>query len=71
MEDALEGEGGADGGGDLGGDIGRNIQPREVAEGGEGDGKRRVEVGAGDVACGKDHYHHSQACACCIAKKAL
>lgn len=60
MEDALEGEAGADGAEHLDGDVRRDLQPREVAERGEGDGERRVEVGAGDVPRRQDDGRHGE-----------
>lgn len=60
VEDALESEGGADGGGDLGRHVGGDVDPREVAKRGEGDGEGWVEVGPRDVARGEDYDHHAQ-----------
>lgn len=36
----------------------RQLPPREPPAGGEGQGHRRVEVRAGDVAHGVHHHHH-------------
>lgn len=70
VEDALEGEGGADGAGDLRDDVRRDVDPREVAESGECNGDRRVHVGAGNVAGGQDDDHHRQPRASGIADEA-
>ncbi|CAN0840732.1 hypothetical protein LINGRAHAP2_LOCUS2899, partial [Linum grandiflorum] len=58
MEHSFKGEGGADGGGDLGGYVGWDVDPREVAEEGEGQCEGRVQVGTGDVARGEYYDHH-------------
>lgn len=71
VEDGLEGEGGADGCGDLGEDVGGDVGPGEVAQHREGDGEGRVEVGAGDVACGQDDDHDRQAGAGGVADEGL
>lgn len=71
MEDALESEGSADGGGDLGGNVGGDLNPREVAEGGEGYGEGRVEMRPGDVPRRQDHDHHRQPRAGGVSDQAL
>lgn len=71
MEDALESERGADRSGDLGDDVRGDLDPGEVAQGCEGNGQGRVEVGAGDVAGRKDYDHDSEAGACRVPNQGL
>ena len=49
VKNAFKSEGGTYGSRDLGGDVGRDMGPSEVAEGGQSDGERRVQVGTRDV----------------------
>lgn len=71
MVDALEGERGAYGGRHLRGDVRGDLHPREVAEHREGDGERRVEVGARDVACRENDDHDGEPRARCVADQRL
>lgn len=71
MENNLQQEPRTDGPRHLRRDVRRHLNPGEMPERCEADGHRRVQVGAGDVACRQDDDHHRQPRAPRIADQRL